>query len=313
MRATASDLLHQWRHSRWFTLVWIIPIAAVVLLALVIFAHFFRLSDIGQSFLRAYPGTSHLPAWAPVGFPAWLAWQHGVNALLIVFVIKSGWIVRTKTRSDMFWQRNNVGLIRTTGVPKKISIDLWLHLTTDTLWLLNGVLFYVLIFVTGQWVRIIPTRWDVVPNAMSAALQYFSLNWPTEQGWVNYNALQMLSYFAIVFIVAPLSLLTGLRMSPSWPTKAAKLNKTFPIELARALHFPLMIAFVAFIVVHVTLVLSTGMLQNLNHMYAINNGLGWYGFWVFLGSIGLIAAGWLGLRPMALRAVASTMGKVTRQ
>jgi hypothetical protein len=26
------------------------------------------------------------------------------------------------------------------------------------------------------------------PNAVSAALQYVSLDWPTENGWVNYNA-----------------------------------------------------------------------------------------------------------------------------
>ena len=64
----------------------------------------------------------------------------------------------------------------------------------------------MVLFVTGQWMRIVPTSWDVFPNAVSAALQYVSLDWPTENGWVNYNALQLLAYFTTVFIAAPLAI-----------------------------------------------------------------------------------------------------------
>ena len=145
------------------------------------------------------------------------------------------------------------------------------------------MVFAVLLFATGQWMRIVPTSWDVFPNALSAALQYASLNWPTENGWVNYNALQLLTYFITVFIAAPLAFITGLRMSSAWPKKAAGLNKAFPIEWARAVHFPVMIYFVAFIVVHVFLVLATGALRNLNHMYAVTDDDGWLGFWFFAG------------------------------
>ncbi|WP_229756487.1 cytochrome b/b6 domain-containing protein [Cnuibacter physcomitrellae] len=300
------------RSSRWFRLVWIAPLAIVLMLGIVLGAQAFRGSEAGEQFLATYPGESHLPEWAPVGFPAWLAWQHGINAFLMVFIIKSGWLVRTTTRPSMYWTRVNGRPIRTKNAPKKISIDLWLHIVTDTLWLVNGVVFFVLLFATGQWTRIVPTSWDVFPNAISAAIQYASLTWPTEDGWVNYNALQLLSYFAVVFVVAPLSILTGLRMSPSWPRDAQRLNRVFPIEAARAMHFPLMIVFVAFIVVHVTLVLSTGALRNLNHMYAVSDETNWVGFWVFVGSIVLIAAAWIALRPMTLRVIASTTGTITR-
>ena len=122
-----------------------------------------------------------------------------------------------------------------------------------------------------------PTSWDIIPNALSAGLQYLSLNWPTEHGWVNYNALQVLTYFVTVFIAAPLAIITGLRMSGAWPKKAVALNKAYPMELARALHFPVMIYFVAFTVVHVALVLATGALRNLNHMYAANDSAGFTG------------------------------------
>lgn len=311
MSATAERRTAR-RGRPWRRLAWIAPVAAAVMLALVLGAQAFRASGAGQDFLTAYPGESDLPEGTPVGFPAWLAWQHGINAFLMLFVIRSGLAVRTTRRPKMYWTRDNSGPVRTRNPPKKITVDLWLHLVADTLWVLNGVVFFVLLFTTGQWARIVPTSWDVFPNALSAAIQYASLNWPTEDGWVNYNALQLLSYFAIVFLVAPLALLTGLRMSPSWPRSAPLLDRAFPVAAARALHFPLMIAFVAFIVVHLALVLATGALRNLNHMYAATDATNWTGFWIFLGSLAVMAAAWIALRPMSLRAVASTMGDVTR-
>lgn len=312
MIQSVANSLSGFRQSSWFKLVWIIPVAILVMLGVLFGARAFLAWDLGRNFLQKYPGESHLPHWAPVGFPAWLAWQHGINAFLMVFVIKSGWLVRTVQRPQMYWKRTNTGVIRTPNPPTKISINLWLHIATDTLWVLNGVIFYVLLFATGQWTRIVPTTWDVFPNALSAAIQYASLNWPTENGWVNYNSLQLLSYFAIVFVIAPLSLLTGLRMSPSWPKTAPVLNRLYPVGLARALHFPIMLVFVAFILVHVTLVLSTGALRNLNHMYATTDVVNWLGFWIFACSVTLMAITWIALRPMSLRVIASTMGTVTR-
>lgn len=312
MSRSLAENISGLRESSWFKLVWILPVAILVLLAIVLGTRAFRAGELGQDFLQTYPGESALPQWAPSGFPAWLAWQHGINAFLMVFIVKSGWLVRTVQRPKMYWTRTNTGLIRTANPPEKISINLWLHIATDTLWVLNGVVFYVLLFVTGQWTRIVPTTWDVFPNALSALIQYASLGWPNEDGWVNYNSLQLLSYFAIVFVIAPFALLTGLRMSPSWPKAAPVLNRLYPAGLARALHFPIMLVFVAFILVHVTLVLSTGALRNLNHMYATTEEVNWPGFWIFAGSLVLMIVAWIALRPMSLRAIASTMGTVTR-
>jgi thiosulfate reductase cytochrome b subunit len=264
------------------------------------------------SFVADYPGHSELPGNAPVGFPAWLAWQHFLNAFFLLLIIRTGWQVRTTTRPSGHWTRNNKGLIKTKNPPTKISLELWFHLTLDVLWILNGLVFAVLLFATGQWMRIVPTSWDVIPNALSAALQYASLDWPTENGWVNYNALQLLSYFVTVFIAAPLAFVTGLRMSGAWPKKAAGLNRAFPIEWARAVHFPVMIYFVAFIAVHVFLVLATGALRNLNHMYGARDDDGWFGFWVFLASVVVMVAAWFLARPLFLRPIASLMGKVSR-
>ncbi|HEV7167581.1 MAG TPA: hypothetical protein VGN49_06380 [Micrococcaceae bacterium] len=286
--------------------------AVLVLLVLVLLAKWLRTLPAIASFITAYPGHAELPAGAPVGLPAWLGWQHFLNMFFLVLIIRSGWMVRTTARPKANWTRNNKGLVRTKNPPKKISLDLWFHLSLDALWVLNGIVFFVLLFATGQWMRIVPTGWDVFPNAVSTAIQYASLNWPIENGWVNYNALQLLSYFVIVFIAAPLAIITGLRMSGAWPRDSSKLNRIYPITAARAVHYPVMLFFVLFVIVHVTLVLATGALNNLNHMYASRNDGSWIGFWIFAASIVVTVGAWFLARPLFLRPVASLTGKVTR-
>ena len=257
-----------------------------------------------QDFLTTYPGEYHLPAGAPVGIPGWIGWQHFFNVFLMTLIIRSGLRVRSEKRPTAFWTPR--------GNPKgKISLTLWFHQGLDLLWIVNGVIFVVLLFVTGQWMRIVPTSWDVFPNALSALLQYVSFDWPTENGWVNYNSLQQLAYFTIVFLAAPVAIVTGFRMSGLWPKKAEGLSKAYPIELARAVHFPTMLFFTAFIVVHVALVLLTGMLRNLNHMFASQDAVTWTGFWVFVLSLVVIAGGWLAARPLVIAPIAKVFGQVS--
>jgi len=299
--------------NRWFKLVWIIPVALVLLLAVVLIAQWLRQLPAVQSFMTDFPGESDLSEGAPVGFPAWLGWQHFLNVFIIVLIIRSGWMVRTNQRPGAYWTRNNKSVIRTKNPPTKIGLDLWFHLSLDAFWVLNGIVFYILIFITGQWVRVVPTSWDVFPNALSTAIQYASLNWPTENGWVNYNSLQLLAYFTIVFIAAPLAVITGIRMSGAWPVNAKKLNKLYPVEVARAIHFPVMLYFVVFIIVHVTLVMATGALRNLNHMYAARDDTSWVGFWFFAVSLVIMVAAWFAAQPLFLHPVAALTGTLSRR
>jgi thiosulfate reductase cytochrome b subunit len=290
-----------------------IPVAIVALVVAVLVARWWRETDAGLAFLAQFPGETPLPANAPVGFPWWLNFQHFLNAFFIVLIVRTGWLVRTTQRPVAYWTRNNTGLIRTKGTPRKISLDLWFHLSLDTMWVINGIIFVVLLFVTGQWMRLVPTSWDVLPNAWSAAIQYASLQWPTENGWVNYNSLQQLAYFTIVFVAAPLAIITGIRLSNAWPGPKARISRMYPLALARAVHLPVMFFFVLFVIVHITLVLATGALRNLNHMYAANDGDGWAGLIIFAVSLVLIVAGWIFAKPVFLQPVASISGKVTRQ
>jgi len=263
-------------------------------------------AEVMQEWLARYPGEYHLPEASTPGFPAWVRWQHFFNTFFIVLIIRTGLQVRTEKRPSVFWtpkwSKNGRG---------KISLALWFHQSLDVLWLVNGVLFVVLLFATNHWMRVVPTSWEVFPNALSALLQYVSLDWPTENGWVNYNSLQQLMYSLTIFVAAPLAAITGVRMSGLWPRNAKTLSRLYPVEWARAVHFPVMLYFVGFIVVHVALVFATGALRNLNHMYAGSDVVNWAGFWIFTGSIVLLVAGWIAARPLVLAPIAALSGKVS--
>ena len=254
-------------------------------------------------FLERYPGEYHLPETAEPGFPWWAQWTHFLNIFLMALIIRSGYQVRTQQKPPAFWTPKRGG--------KKISINLWLHQSLDILWLVNGLIFVVLLFASGHWMRIVPTSWEVFPNALSALLQYMTLDWPVENGWVNYNSLQQLMYFLVVFIAAPLAAITGVRMSEFWPKNAKTLSKIYPVEAARAIHFPTMLFFVLFILIHVFLVFSTGALRNLNHMFGGTDVVNWVGFWLFAAAIGATVAGWYAARPILLAPIAKVFGQVS--
>ena len=187
------------------------------------------------------------------------------------------------------------------GIRHSIGLARWWHLGADVLWLLNGIVFYVLLFATGQWRRIVPTSWDVVPNSLTVLIQYLSLDWPTSNGWIVYNSLQQLTYFFTVFIAAPAALLCGLGMSPALSTRFKPISKVLSIQVARSLHFLVMCWFLLFIVIHVTLVVTTGALRNFNHMFAGRDNDSWIGFVVFSIAMIVVLVGWVAATPFTMR------------
>jgi sulfoxide reductase catalytic subunit YedY len=187
------------------------------------------------------------------------------------------------------------------GLRHSIGLARWWHLGTDMLWLLNDVLFYVLLFATGQWHRIVPTTWKVFPSAVTVLIQYLSLHWPTESGWVAHNSLQLLAYFITVFVAAPLALITGLGMSLALSTRIKPISRVLSIQVARSLHFLVLCWFLFFIVIHVTLVFTTGLLRNLNHIFAGRNDSSWIGFGIFCLATAIMIVAWVAATPFTLR------------
>ena len=283
-------------------------VALISLTVIILIAQWMRTLPEVAIFISNYRGSTPLPEGAPVGLPAWLGWQHFLNFFLLLFVIRTGWIIRSKKRPPAFWTPTKFRLNKDKPA-KRMGLYHWFHIQMDFLWVLNGVVFIVMLFVTGQWMRIVPTSWDVFPNAASAALQYASLRWPMENAWVNYNSLQVLAYFVTVFIAAPIAIKTGLRLSPIWPQEGW-MHRIFPETLARRLHVIVLFYFFIFIVAHLTLVFTTGALRNLNMMFAANDGTSWLGAGLFGLSVVAIVIGWFLMRPSILKPIASFSGKV---
>ncbi|MEV8516944.1 hypothetical protein [Dactylosporangium sp. NPDC051484] len=73
-----------------------------------------------------------------------------------------------------------------------------------------------------------------------------------------------------------------------------------------------------FVVVHVALVLATGALRNLNHMYAAQGSSdpdayadNWAGFWIFSLSLLVVGGAWTAARPLLLAPIARLFGPVS--
>lgn len=271
------------------------------LLALVLLARWLWELPGVEAFVRRYPGT--VPTPADPGTPLWVVALHALNLFFIVQLVASGWAVRTARRPIGHWTPRS-------GSRAPVTLEQWFHVAVDLLWLASGTVFVVLMFVTGRWVRIVPTSWDVVPNAISVALTYLSLHWPAEDSWVAYNALQMLAYFLVVFVLAPLAAVTGWRLSFLWPRAAGW--QRLPIEPARKVHFAVMVGFVAFVVVHVAMVVLGGPVRLLNHMFAGNDSDSVAGVLVLCGVLAVSGLAVAAARPVVIRSLAGLTGRVTR-
>lgn len=88
----------------------------------------------------------------------------------------------------------------------------------------------------------------------------------------EYNVLQKLAYFGVLFVLLPMMIATGLSMSPGFNAVAPWLLDLFGgRQTARTLHFVVMVLLVAFFVIHMLMILAAGPLNELRSIVT-----GWY-------------------------------------
>jgi len=321
----------------WVSGLWLIPIGIVTLVFCIAVAQQLRTYQWMQDFLRDYPGTSadYVPS-VTSGFPWWLRWQHFFNIVFMMFIIRAGLqiladhprlYVNSGSRPGTEWLRlrdpvptdrmdsnkahevwtakdDSVALPKWLGLPglrHSIGLARWWHLSFDLLWLINGVIFFILLFSSGQWQRLVPRSWDVFPNAVSTAVQYASLDLPANDGFTNYNGLQLLAYFLTVFVAAPLAFVTGLLQSPAIAGKlglgAGALNR----QVARSIHFLVLCWMIFFIAVHTLMVWITGLLGNVNHITLGTNTDSWWAVAIYAGGMAVVIGLWAWASPFTIR------------
>jgi DMSO/TMAO reductase YedYZ molybdopterin-dependent catalytic subunit/thiosulfate reductase cytochrome b subunit len=275
---------------------------------------------VGLPALPTTPTIASETAVEPYGFPAWLRITHFVNFLLLVLLIRSGlqiladhprlywnvhctpgteWLRLTPVAAptDRLWTAKDdarylspwIGL---PGYRHSIGLARHWHFFSALFWVGNGAVFMVLLLVTDQWKRLAPTSWQIVPDAWAFFVHYATFHLPPEpNGFYRYNALQQLAYFGVVFVLAPLAMLTGPSMSPAL-TNRFKWYPRLPgnRQVGRSLHFLVMCAFVIFLVVHVALVAITGFVRNMNHIVVGVDDTRMTGVYLGLAGLGVVVA-----------------------
>jgi len=306
--------------KNWFNVLWALPIAFMLLLTGVAIAQALRELPGVQAFLVRYPGAPGNVAVVTTGFPLWLRAQHFLNLLFMAFIIRAG-IQILADHPRLYWKRDCTpgtdwfrfqkpvpagriwtakddsvtipGWLGLPGIRHSIGLARWWHFSMNLLWTINGLVFYVLLFSTDQWRRLVPTTWAVFPNAASTALQYLSLTFPPDHSWTQYNSLQQLAYFTTVFIAAPTSIVTGLLQSPAISNHIGWIGRVMNRQRARSIHFLALWWFLLYILAHVMLVFMTGPARiSLNMMWAGVNDDSWSGFAVFVPLITLVGLLW---------------------
>jgi DMSO/TMAO reductase YedYZ molybdopterin-dependent catalytic subunit/thiosulfate reductase cytochrome b subunit len=175
---------------------------------------------------------------------------------LLAFVVP-----RTANGPEMLWTSRDeeISLPSWLALPghKNLGMARHWHFLCDGGWLVTGLAYYGLLFGTGEWRRLVPASWSIIPGAWHALLQYASFHLVETPS--AYNPLQQIAYFSIVFIVAPITIATGVAMSPSITARFPWYLKLFHgRQAARSIHFLCMIAFTVFLVMHVAMVILHG-------------------------------------------------------
>jgi DMSO/TMAO reductase YedYZ molybdopterin-dependent catalytic subunit/thiosulfate reductase cytochrome b subunit len=224
-----------------------------------------------------------------LGFPLVVRLTHAFNIIFLTLLIRSGieilgghpmlyfndhcrpgseWIRFTSKRMfrNRLWTAEDEKQPYTPWValPGRDNLGLgrfW-HFVAVIGWLLTGVIYVLALATSEQWQRLVPTSWTVLPQAWDAAMTYLRVDIPRPGN--PYNALQQLTYFALIFVLTPLQISTGLAMSPALAGRFPWFPRLFGgRQAARRLHFLGLVAFVGFPVHHIALGIAHGLRDGL--------------------------------------------------
>ena len=136
--------------------------------------------------------------------------------------------------------------------------------------LLAGGFLYILVSLLNRHIvrDLLPRRHELTPRHIWHDIkQHARLRFPTGDAATRYNILQKLSYGGVIFVLIPVMILTGLTMGPGFDAAFPWLLDLFGgRQSARSIHFLCAMALVAFILVHLLMVLLAGPLNELRSM-----------------------------------------------
>lgn len=138
-------------------------------------------------------------------------------------------------------------------------------------WLLviNGIIYVACGLLNRHFARdILPERQELKPRHLWAeVVHHAKFKRITGPAAKRYNTLQKLAYIAVIFVLFPLIILTGLTMSPGFNAIAPIFLDIFGgRQSARSLHFIAANLLVAFLVIHLVEVVVAGAWNEIRSM-----------------------------------------------
>ncbi|MFP5077911.1 cytochrome b/b6 domain-containing protein [Rhizobium sp. YIM 134829] len=143
------------------------------------------------------------------------------------------------------------------------------HFFFAWLFVINGALYLGIGLLSGHFRRdLAPQVRELSPRHLGReVLDHARLRFPEGDEARHYNALQKLTYLAVIVVLLPLMVLTGLTMSPGVDAALPALVDLFGgRQSARTIHFITASALVLFVVVHVAMVILSGTWNNIRSM-----------------------------------------------
>ncbi|MCD7109431.1 cytochrome b/b6 domain-containing protein [Rhizobium sp. DKSPLA3] len=163
------------------------------------------------------------------------------------------------------------------GFPAWITLPSYQDLATGRRWhfffawafVINGLVYVAHGLVSRHFRRdLVPTRAELTPAHLGREIaDHARLRFPKGETARHYNALQKLAYLAVIVLMLPGMILTGLTMSPGFNAFAPWLLDLFGgRQSARTLHFIFATSLVAFVIVHIAMVLASGVVNTMRSM-----------------------------------------------
>jgi thiosulfate reductase cytochrome b subunit len=183
--------------------------------------------------------------------------------------------------------RDSEGDRVTRAFPAWATLPSWQSLAEGRLWhfffawifVLNGLIYVLYSVLSGHlWRDLFPSRRDL-GRLGRTIWDHLRLRFPAGEEALRYNVLQQMSYVVVVLVLLPVLLLAGLAMSPRLDAAFPELIEIFGgRQSARTVHFIAALALVAFVLVHVFMVLVSGVWNKMRSMitgrYTIKTGGG---------------------------------------
>jgi thiosulfate reductase cytochrome b subunit len=167
------------------------------------------------------------------------------------------------------------------GFPSWATVPGYQDLATGRRWhfffawifVINGLVYVGYTILSGHWRQLVPTGAQL-RHIGAAIREHLMLRFPKGEEAKSYNVLQKLAYFGVIFVAVPVLILAGLTMSPALDAAFPWLLDMFGgRQTARTIHFIAAALILLFVIVHVVMVLVSGVWNNLRSMITGKYGI----------------------------------------